>query len=68
MTVNHRLDATGRSQAGFFYALGAYSKAVLMRHAGVSAYAGILAAALVCLVLTLAAIVYTVISALPYIR
>ena len=34
---------------GAFYGLGAYTLAVLMRHAGVSAYAGILAAALVCL-------------------
>jgi branched-chain amino acid transport system permease protein len=34
---------------GAFYGLGAYTAAVLMRHGGVSAYAGILAAALVCL-------------------
>ena len=34
---------------GAFYGLGAYTVAVLMRHGGVSAYAGILAAALVCL-------------------
>ncbi len=34
---------------GAFYGLGAYTAAVLMRHAGVSAYVGILAAALVCL-------------------
>jgi len=35
---------------GAFYGLGAYALAVLMRHASVSAYAGILAAALFCLV------------------
>ena len=34
---------------GAFYGLGAYTLAVLMRHGGASAYAGILAAALVCL-------------------
>jgi branched-chain amino acid transport system permease protein len=34
---------------GAFYGLGAYTTAVLMRHGGVSAYAGILAAAVVCL-------------------
>ncbi len=34
---------------GAFYGLGAYTTAVLMRHGGVSAYAGLLAAALVCL-------------------
>ena len=34
---------------GAFYGLGAYTMAVLMRHGGVSAYAGIPAAALVCL-------------------
>ncbi|HKZ06895.1 MAG TPA: branched-chain amino acid ABC transporter permease [Methylomirabilota bacterium] len=35
---------------GAFYGLGAYTMAVLMRQAGVSAYAGILAAGLACLV------------------
>ena len=35
---------------GAFYGLGAYTMAVLMRQAGASAYAGILAAPLVCLV------------------
>src|SRR4029453_18984845 len=34
---------------GAFYGLGAYTMAVLMRQAGASAYAGILAAPLVCL-------------------
>ena len=34
---------------GAFYGLGAYTLAVLMRHAGVSAYLGIFAAALMCL-------------------
>jgi branched-chain amino acid transport system permease protein len=34
---------------GAFYGLGAYTLAVLMRHGSVSAYAGIIAAALVCL-------------------
>ena len=34
---------------GAFYGLGAYTLAVLMRHGGVSAYAGILVAALACL-------------------
>ena len=34
---------------GAFYGLGAYTLAVVMRHGSVSAYAGILAAALVCL-------------------
>jgi branched-chain amino acid transport system permease protein len=34
---------------GAFYGLGAYTLAVLMRHASVSAYVGIFAAALVCL-------------------
>jgi len=34
---------------GAFYGLGAYTVGVLLRHAHVSAYAGILAAALVCL-------------------
>jgi len=34
---------------GAFYGLGAYTLAVLMRHAGVSAYVGIFAGALVCL-------------------
>jgi len=35
---------------GAFYGVGAYTLAVLMRHGGVSTYAGIFAAALVCLV------------------
>lgn len=35
---------------GAFYGLGAYTLAVMMRHGSLSAYAGILAAALVCLV------------------
>jgi branched-chain amino acid transport system permease protein len=34
---------------GAFYGLGAYTLAVMMRHAGVSAYMGILAAPLMCL-------------------
>src|SRR5262245_47517131 len=34
---------------GAFYGLGAYTLAVLMRHGGVPAYAGILVAALACL-------------------
>jgi len=34
---------------GAFYGMGAYTLAVLMRHGGVSAYAAIVAAALVCL-------------------
>jgi branched-chain amino acid transport system permease protein len=34
---------------GAFYGLGAYTMAVLMRHAGVSAYVGIFAAGLTCL-------------------
>ena len=34
---------------GAFYGVGAYTLAVLMRHGGMSAYAGIFAAALVCL-------------------
>src|SRR4026209_232325 len=34
---------------GAFYGLGAYTLAVLMRHASVSAYVGIFAVALVCL-------------------
>ena len=36
---------------GAFYGLGAYALAVLMRHAGASAYAGIAGAGLVCLVI-----------------
>lgn len=35
---------------GAFYGLGAYTLAVLMRHGSMSAYAGIVAAALVCLI------------------
>src|SRR5262245_40448917 len=34
---------------GAFYGLGAYTLAMLMRHGGVSAYAGVLVASLTCL-------------------